>query len=367
LSGSTLAVALMGISLALPQLVVGLIAGVFVDRWNKKRLMIGADILRGLMVLAFMLVHRVEDLWIFYVVGFVQVSVATFSGPARLALVPTLVDKGSLMAANALSETTEIVARVIGTGLAGVLVGTTGTGDIAFALDGLSFFLSAVLLVRIASRHDGARLVPRGVKAVLSELVEGGKIVANDNVLIASMVLLAAASIAIGATAVLMIPFLSQVLKVRTEAIGIVEAAQVVGTVVGSGFVAALAARLRPTRLMVSSICIVSLAVTAIGASPNFAAVLTATFCAGLCFIPFRTSVKTLFQSRTPEEARGRTFSATSAVVTLSGILSMGLAGLLGEVAGIRNVFYLVGVLILSCGVLSALRIRGRGVAVGVD
>src|SRR5512133_2265705 len=158
LTGSTAALAVMMIVIAVPQLVFGLISGVFVDRWDRKRIMVISDVLRGLLVLGFLLVRRPEDIWVFYVLGFLQAVVGTFFSPARTAMIPTLVERDALLAANALSQTTQVITSVIGSALAGVLVGLAGSAWPAFILDGLSFFISAFFITRIAAPRQTAQI-----------------------------------------------------------------------------------------------------------------------------------------------------------------------------------------------------------------
>src|SRR5512142_84214 len=135
LTGSTAALATMMIVIALPQLVFGMLAGVYVDRWNRKTIMIVSDVIRGLLVLGFILVRRPQDVWIFYVLGFLQAAVGTLFDPAKSALIPSIVEREMLLAANGLSQTTRVVTSVVGSALAGVLVGATHSAWGAFSLD----------------------------------------------------------------------------------------------------------------------------------------------------------------------------------------------------------------------------------------
>jgi MFS family permease len=91
LTGSALMVGLSVISNALPMLLLGPVAGVFVDRWDRKRTMIVADLLRGFLVLLCLLVQRPEQVWIYYVVGFLMSCVSRFFFPAQNAVLPLIV------------------------------------------------------------------------------------------------------------------------------------------------------------------------------------------------------------------------------------------------------------------------------------
>jgi DHA3 family macrolide efflux protein-like MFS transporter len=91
LTGSALAVGLSVIASTLPTLLLGPIAGVFVDRWDRKRTMIVADVLRGLLVLACLLVKTPDQVWVYYIVGFLMACVSRFFFPAQNAVLPLIV------------------------------------------------------------------------------------------------------------------------------------------------------------------------------------------------------------------------------------------------------------------------------------
>ena len=81
LTGSTAALALMAIALALPQVTVGVIAGVYVDRWDRRRVMLASDLLRAGLVLGFVFVQSVDTLWLLYLLAVAQATVGTFFTP----------------------------------------------------------------------------------------------------------------------------------------------------------------------------------------------------------------------------------------------------------------------------------------------
>ena len=95
ITGSTLALAGMAIAITLPRLLFGLIAGVFVDRFDRRKLMLVADVLRAGLVLPMALVHNPDQIWIFYVCGFATATVATLFDPAKGALLPKLVPRAN--------------------------------------------------------------------------------------------------------------------------------------------------------------------------------------------------------------------------------------------------------------------------------
>src|SRR5688500_20187285 len=95
-TGSALATGAMFVVQALPALLLGSVAGVFVDRWDRKRVMVGADLLRGLLLLPLLLVPATGAIWIVYVVGFLQETASRFADPAFSAALPKVVGDDSL-------------------------------------------------------------------------------------------------------------------------------------------------------------------------------------------------------------------------------------------------------------------------------
>lgn len=118
LTGSTSMLALMAIAEAVPQFTVGLMAGVYVDRWNRRSVMLAADLLRAVIVICFALVSVVGFIPLLYVLGFAQSSTSTFFRPARGALLPRIVPAEGLPAANSLAQASQVLGAVIGAGIA---------------------------------------------------------------------------------------------------------------------------------------------------------------------------------------------------------------------------------------------------------
>ncbi len=358
LTGSTAALAVMMIVVAVPQLIFGLLSGVFVDRWDRKRIMILSDLLRGLLVLGFIFVRRPEDVWVFYVLGFLQAVVGTLFNPARSALIPSIVDLQHLLAANALSQTTQVITGVIGAALAGVLVGVSGSAWPAFTLDALSFFTSAFFIARIQAPAQ-VGLASGGVRTTLGQLWDGLRYLVSRRLVMGILTAFSVAMLGLGAVNVLIVPFLINQLKVPTAALGGIDAAQVIGMVVGSTLVSVLAVRLKSVQIIVGGIMLVGLFIALFGAATSIVFSLLALFFVGLALTPMQAAASTVLQQTIPAEKRGRASSAMNTLTTLTSVISMGSAGLLGDVLGVRQVFFLAGAITIFAGILAALLMRG--------
>jgi MFS family permease len=354
LTGSTAALAGIAIALALPQLLFGMLAGVFVDRWDRKKLMIISDILRGVLIIALIFVRDASGVWIFYVVGFLQAAVGTFFFPAKGALIPLIMDKELLLAANGLSQTTQVITGVIGSALAGFIVGAAGSGWPAFSLDSISFFVSALFIARMIVPRVAAVPSEGGAKAVFSQLGEGVRFVFSRKMLVGVMVTFAITMLGIGAINVLFIPLLVKDLKVPTALLGFVDAAQVIGMVLGGGLVSTLASRLKTNWIIVGGVVGLGLCVGAISIMHSIWLVYVALFFLGLCLTPVQATASTLMQKYVPNEKRGRAGSAINTAISVASVTSMALAGVLGDALGVRNVFVLSGLVVIVAGLLGA-------------
>jgi len=124
------------------------VAGFLADRFPRRHLMIVADIVRGFVVLGLLTVRTAADVWIIYVLLGVEVVFASIFEPARNALLPNLTTAEEILPANALSSATWSFALTMGGALGGAVTALLGR-QVAFVVNSLSFFVSAILILRI--------------------------------------------------------------------------------------------------------------------------------------------------------------------------------------------------------------------------
>jgi MFS family permease len=144
-----LAISWILIARTLPRFLLGPLAGVFADRFNRKKIMVTADLLRAGIVLSFLFVDRPERVWLIYVLTTMQFILASFFEPSSSALMPGLVEtKEELLSANVLMSITWSSMLAIGAAVGGVFAGIFGS-DAALIMDAATFLLSAMLVVQI--------------------------------------------------------------------------------------------------------------------------------------------------------------------------------------------------------------------------
>ena len=173
LTGSPLALGLVFLTKMVPFAIASPLAGLLVDRFNRRRLMIAADLLRALVVLGFLLVHEASDLYLIYALTGVQVMLTAVFIPARSASIPNVTTAGELLTANALSAATWSTLLAVGAALGGVATEWFGV-RVVFVLDSLSYLVSAAFLWRtsIPQQTDPGASVG-SVKTALGGIAKG--------------------------------------------------------------------------------------------------------------------------------------------------------------------------------------------------
>src|ERR1700736_2178807 len=148
LTGSTLATGIMFIVQTVPRLFFGSVAGVFVDRWNRKYTMVIVNLIQVLILVPLLLVRSRDLIWIIYLCAFADSLVSQFFNPAQTAIIPMLVAEKDLLAANSLNSMSQELTRLVGPSLGGLLFGLLGVGSVII-LDVISFLFSAALVALI--------------------------------------------------------------------------------------------------------------------------------------------------------------------------------------------------------------------------
>ena len=350
-TGSTVASALTMASSFAPQVLLGAVAGVFADRWDRKRTMIAADLLLAAGLLPLLLVHDAAQVWIVFAVMFWEGSVQQFFSPAEQAMVPRLVPDDELVAANAVSGQVSNVSRLAGSALGGILAAAGGIIAVTL-IDAASFLASALLLAlvrttgRTAASSEGGSIRVR-LAQVGAELRDGLQMSARHAVLRALMIFALVTSVGEGIMSTLFTPFVEHVLHGTPQDLGLIVAAQAVGGIAGGIVAAASGHRARASRLLSYGAIVFGLVDLAIFLYPlGYVAVWPAIVGMIIVGLPGALTLAgliTLFQRNSEDSYRGRVFGAVSAlegVTVLAGALG---AGYLSRFVGIVPVLAVQG------------------------
>jgi DHA3 family macrolide efflux protein-like MFS transporter len=356
-TGSTAAVAGTAIAVALPQLLFGMVAGVYVDRWDRKKVMVGSDVLRGVLVLGFVFFTSADQIWLMYGLAFLQATVGAFFNPAKGAMLPHIVGRERLLAANSTMETSRIIAGLLGTAAAGVYLGVADSVWPIFVIDGLTFASSALFERALVSPSRDA--APAEATGVWHEMTAGIRAAFRSRVLVGVLMSGAVLMLGIGAVNVLLVPFVVGDLGVSETWFGAIEASQVASMVLSGAIVATLASRFRPDRIVAGGMIGVGVGLTAIAAVGSVWQFMLALFAIGWFVTPLQAGVSTIIQSEVPDEMRGRIGAALQTVLQSANVGSMALAGIAAAAIGTRGVFIAAGALAVAGGLIGLVLFRG--------
>lgn len=333
----------------LPNILLGSVAGVFVDRWDRRRTMLISNLLLALGLFPLLLVHGKDTLWLLYVVLFFESCVSQFVLPAEKALLPSLVDEQQLVAANALISSSSYIARLGGAALGGILLGALGLQSVVL-LDAASFFFVCLMLLfirlpvasqQIPSRHEQIQPATTLLAAWLRvgwEWLEGTRLVARQRTLFVLFTFQAVTGVGEGIFGIMMVIFVSRVLHSSSVVYGTLASIQMVGNLLGNVLVAQFGKRLLPLRSLWISACIagiIDLLIIDIPAFyPSVALVMVLFAIVGIPFAFIIVQQQMLLQTLVEDKLRGRVFGAWMAIGSLTSLIGMLLAGGLGDRLG---------------------------------
>jgi MFS family permease len=345
LSDTPAALSIVGVAWTLPMVLLLLAGGVVSDRYERRRVMVGADLLRALTVavIAALSLSGAIELWhLVVLVVFYGVGDALFL-PAATAIVPTLIPADELVRANALEHLARPLAlRFAGPALGGVLVAAGGAG-LGFAFDAVTFLVSAAFVAAM-SRHPIAAGADRTVRAAGREVREGFAYVRSQPWLWATLGAAALGLLAVYGPLQVLVPYrIKQELGLGAGTFGAVLAA---GGVARIGAAIAVGQRGLPRRHVTVMYACWTLATAAIAgfavATATWQLMAIAAF-AGLLEGVAAIVWGTLLQTRVPSRLLGRVSSLDWMVSAALIPVSFALAGPLAEALGTGTVLFVAG------------------------
>ncbi len=362
LTGSALATGAMFMAGNLPRVFLGSVAGVFVDRWDRKRTMIVADLSRAVLLLVLLTVHSAHWLWVIYLVAFLQATIAQFFTPAKNAVLPLLVRDADLVHANALNSLTESLTRLTAPALGGALFGLLGLASVVW-LDSASFLASGLLIALIVlprneRTHDDTTR-STSAAALWSEWRAGMGLMRRDPVITAIFAAMGTAMIAEGLFVVLLVPLVKEVFDGGPQDFGWLASAQAVGGIIGSVLIGRVAKRVRPGILIpISGVLFGLLDISLVnlpghGPLPTFPFALGIIGLAGIPIVGFFVGTQTLLQSSVTDAFRGRVFGAFGTTVALMTLIGQGVGSVLGDRAGVVPTITLAGGFDILAGIIA--------------
>ena len=351
----------------IPVFVVGPLAGVYVDRWDRRRTMYTSDLLRAILMLAIPCVlFYAKALGPIYLIVFVVYCIGRFFVPAKLAIVPDLVPKKDLLIANSLVNITGMIAAILGFGLSGILVESLGARG-GFYLDALSFFLSGSLIFLITKRSAhylgfkqvGQEIVEMIQKSVFQEFKEGILyFLKNKNIRFAAWAMFIL-SAALGAASVVLITFVQQTFHSLTRDLGLLSMFLGLGLFSGSLVYGRFGHRLSHHKIiftsLVSSGIIFSVFALTISWHPDFGLATLLAFVMGFLVSPIIIATNTIIHKVSSNDMMGKIFSSLEIVMHLGFIVFMFVSGFLVKKFTHASILVAIGILFIVLGIVNLL------------
>ena len=356
LTGSALNVGLVLIVAALPTLFVGLFAGVFVDRFDRKKILLASDILRAgivvLIPLGFDALGPDAGMWAMYGLLFLSATVRQFFDPAWESVLPEIASEDELNKANSFLAISSFGSTAVGFAAAGIL--SSVDPHLPFYIDGATFALSFVLVLLVRVPKMAAPEESTSIGVVVENLTSGAKFLWGTPILRSALILTVPVLMSFGFWNVLLLPMAIKVLGATEFEYGLQEGITSIGFVVGSLFMARYGDRLAEGSWIVSGYLLMGLFGVFYGLSPNIEVAIVMVAVTGFLNAPAAVSRRLLLQKNVPREMRGRVFSANFVirdVVTLIGMAGAGLA----DVFPVRELVVVSSLVIVGAGLLAQL------------
>jgi CRP-like cAMP-binding protein/Na+/melibiose symporter-like transporter len=350
-TGSALAVGLVFVATAAPALIVGLVAGVFVDRFDRKRIMIACEVLRGAAVLAIPFLVTLGIGWIYVAVAAVS-AIGTFFGPAHASVVPEIARDDELAAATSLLSMSGVASTAVGFAAGGLIASATAL-HWAFYVDSLVFGLSALIVSRVAV-PPSAPTAAGGTRSILRNLASGLTFLWGRQRLRSLLLVGAGVSVAVGLQTSLLLPFTVEALAASELVFGLQSALMAIGFVAGALVMVSRADRLHEGQWLTIALVAAGVVGSVYAAVTSIPTALALIMLAGFLNAPYGVAKRLIIQRQTPRGSRGRvggTFAVVSNVCFLLGMTLVGLA----DVVGPRPVYLATALATVALGVIAGL------------
>jgi MFS transporter, DHA3 family, macrolide efflux protein len=339
------------IAYTLPIALLGIIAGVFVDRWPLKATLVSSDLIRCALCLLLLVAH---DLFSFYLILASISIVSSFFGPAQGVTIRSAVPLHGLRSANALMQQVMFGMRIIGPAIAAFLVASFGPNT-CYLADSASFLASGCLIATLSISRPAASVVlnaetdssaapKRGLASILSDMRAGiGFIVHHAGVLFVILAL-ASGMFVIGCFGPLIAVYVRDSLHASTRVFGVASAMIGIGMFIGVNALNTIGKKLANTTLVYAGLGGIALGLCMLTLLTHIWSTMLGDLTIGFAVAGIVVPSNTMIQQETPHELMGRVGSTVMSLIFTAQICGLILSGLLANRIGVRHVFGLCAI-----------------------
>lgn len=360
LTGSALATGLMFIVESVPPVILGSLAGVFADRWDRKRTMVVTDLLRAGILLLLLLLRSADWLWVVYVAAFLESAITQFFSPAKDALLPNLVGKEHLVQANSLNAIATNMTRLVGPALGGALLGLLGLTSVVL-VDSVSYLVSGVMIAMIVTSGKPREDVPKppiSVTAVWREWLAGLRVVRRSPVVSSLFTIVGVIALGEGLIVVSLVPFVEKILGGGALEFGSLASSQAIGGIIAGALIGRVSRRVKPVYLIGFGGIVNGLLLFGIFNTRSLPLILAFFLLAGFPIVAIFVSVNALLQGSVSDDFRGRVFGAYGTTIAVIALVGRGLGSTLNDSIGVVTILNLDAGLYILAGLLALVLLR---------
>lgn len=356
--GTAVQVTTVIISYMLPIAIISPVAGVFVDHWNVKRLMIASDLIRAALILLLAFVHDITQITVIFVL---LSCVSSFFAPAQSVTIRTLVPPEGLLAANTMMMQAFYIVRLLSPAAAGALVAWL-TEKSCFYLDVASFIFSAAMISGLTILRPVRPQGEKTVKSLTQDFVAGNKFIFTHAGLAFVFIAMAVAMFVLSSFSPLISIYIRDTLHAGTIMFGAISAMVGVGMIAGTPLVSRLARNRSKANIVLGGLFFLGVGAALLGAFRNSPMAALSTFMMGLAIAFVWIPAQTMSQQETPPAMVGRVSSTFMSMVSFSQVFGLLLSGYLAQRLGIRPLFIVCAGFLAVVSAGGYLMMRGRPV-----
>ncbi|HEU4416858.1 MAG TPA: MFS transporter [Candidatus Angelobacter sp.] len=357
--GTAVQVTAVTISYMLPLALIGPAAGVFVDHWNVKRLMIASDLIRGGLVLLLVFVHGVPQICVLFALMSV---VSSFFVPAQSIAIRVIVPPEGLLAANSLMAQAFYLVRLLSPAAAGALVQWL-TEKSCFYLDVASFVFSASMISRLTIARPARASSEKTLRSLTQDFLEGNRFIFTHAGLAFVFIAMAVAMFVLSSFSPLISIYIRDSLAAGPRLFGVISAMVGLGMIAGTQFMTRLAKDRSRVHVVLSGLFSLGVGVALLGLFHNIPLAALSTFTMGFAIAFVWVPAQTMSQQETPPPMVGRVSSTFMSLISVAQVLGLLLSGYLAQRLGIRPLFISCAGFLAVISALGYLMMRGRPAA----
>jgi MFS family permease len=333
--GTAVQVTAVSIAYVAPLALLSPVAGVFVDHWNVKRVMIISDLVRALLIVMLLFVTDVRQV---YAIFFVLSTVSSFFTPAQSVSLRTLVPPEGLLAANGLMTQAFFIVRLISPFAAGSVISTLGEKT-CFYLDTASFAFSAIMISTLAILRPPRTDSERTLGSLTRDFLDGNKFIFTHAGLSFVFLAMALATLVLSSFSPLISIYIRDALHAGPFTFGVVSAMVGIGLMSGAQALPHISRGLSRTNVVLSGLLALGFGAALLGTFRNIPVAALSMFFIGFAISFVLIPAQTMSQQETPPAMVARVSGSFMSLMQMGNVLGLLLSGVLAQKLGVRQLF----------------------------